>query len=502
MDAWDVAVGWRMLDRRMLLVHPVREVGRFLPALVGFALFGRSTDAGGLWGLFGLVVPVGLGLARYLTTSYRITESRVEVRRGLLTKRVVSAPLDRVRTVEITASPIHRLLGLTTVRIGTGRTTDKGEEKLALDGLGAPVAAELRDRLLRNSPIAASPGPALPDAPPDVGDGGHPGTPIAQPRVVLRLDLAWVRFAPLTTSGIVIAGAALGLAAQSFHTLAVTTSVHVGDLERLGSLVLAVAGVVVLVLLFCVLAVVGYLLTNFGFVLTRRPDDDTWHLRRGLLTTRETTLDHARTSGISIGEPLGLRLAHGARLTAIVTGLTTKQKGSAVLVPPAPRAEVDRVAVEVLGTPGPVTADLVRHSTRAHRRRWTRAMVPGGVLALVSLVVAYAVSWAFVAVAVLVLAAAAFMAHDRWQALGHALVDGHLVARSGSLDRRREVLHTRSVIGWNFRASWFQRRAGLTDLTATAAGGRQRVSVLDLDEARATALAVAGTPGLLDPFLA
>jgi putative membrane protein len=57
------------------------------------------------------------------------------------------------------------------------------------------------------------------------------------------------------------------------------------------------------------------------------------------------------------------------------------------------------------------------------------------------------------------------------------------------------------VIGWNLRATWFQRRAGLTDLVATTAGGRQRVRVLDLDDAAAAALAGSATPGLLDPFL-
>jgi putative membrane protein len=94
------------------------------------------------------------------------------------------------------------------------------------------------------------------------------------------------------------------------------------------------------------------------------------------------------------------------------------------------------------------------------------------------------------------------LAVDRTRSLGHSLVDGHLVARSGSLDRRREALAIPSVIGWNLRATWFQRRAGLTDLTATTAGGRQRVRVLDIPEPDATSLARAAQPGLLDQFLA
>lgn len=487
MDPFDTVLGWQRLDPRMLLVHPVRDLVRFLPALVGILLFGRSSDGGGWWGLVGLGIPVLIGVSRYLTTSYRITGGRVEVRHGLLNKRVVSAPLDRVRTVDLTASPIHRLLGLVTMRIGTGQSGGPSEERLALDGLSTADATRLRARLLHDARSAAprtasAPGPA-------------------DRRVVLRLDLGWVRFAPLTTSGIVIAGAALGLLAQSFHTFEIMPTVHADSLARFGAIVLVAVGLIGVVATFCVLAVVGYLLTNFGFVLTRSGDDATWHLRRGLLTTRETTLDEARVSGASIGEPLGLRLARGARLAAIVTGLDKKQQGSSVLVPPAPRREVDRVAVEVLGTPSPVTAPLVRHGVRAHRRRWTRAMVPAGVLATLAVVAAYAVSWAFAGLAVAVLAGGAGLAHDRWRGLGHALVDGHLVARSGSLDRRREALHTASVIGWNLRATWFQRRAGLTDLVATTAGGRQRVRVLDLDVDAATSLASRATPGLLDQFL-
>ena len=50
------------------------------------------------------------------------------------------------------------------------------------------------------------------------------------------------------------------------------------------------------------------------------------------------------------------------------------------------------------------------------------------------------------------------------------------------------------------RCDQLQRRVGLSDLLATTAGGRQRVRVLDLDEADATALAVGATTGLPEPF--
>jgi putative membrane protein len=58
------------------------------------------------------------------------------------------------------------------------------------------------------------------------------------------------------------------------------------------------------------------------------------------------------------------------------------------------------------------------------------------------------------------------------------------------------------VIGWNFTSTWFQRRVGLTTLVATMAGGRQSVTVLDVPDDTATALADTALPGLVSQFLA
>src|SRR5205823_4294188 len=66
------------------------------------------------------------------------------------------------------------------------------------------------------------------------------------------------------------------------------------------------------------------------------------------------------------------------------------------------------------------------------------------------------------------------LAADRCRSLGHALTEGTLVTRWGSLDRRRCALTTDGIIGWHLRQSFFQRRAGLATLPATHAAGRPR----------------------------
>ena len=141
---------WQRLDPRMLLVHPIREVIRFLPVLIVFAV-ARTAAGGEQWQLFGVAIPIALGLLRYLTTSFRINGGRIELQRGLLNRHVLSTPVDRVRTVDLTSSLIHRALGLTKVRIGTGTASTSDEDRIDLDGLPLDRARALRAELLRTS---------------------------------------------------------------------------------------------------------------------------------------------------------------------------------------------------------------------------------------------------------------------------------------------------------------------------------------------------------------
>ena len=66
---------WRRLSARMLLVHPVRELARYIPALVGLVVAGHSVGNGELWwlGPLGVVAVIALSVLRWATTRYRIT---------------------------------------------------------------------------------------------------------------------------------------------------------------------------------------------------------------------------------------------------------------------------------------------------------------------------------------------------------------------------------------------------------------------------------------------
>ena len=138
------------------------------------------------------------------------------------------------------------------------------------------------------------------------------------------------------------------------------------------------------------------------------------------------------------------------------------------------------------------------------RRRYTRALL--GAIALpvaaVVLVVTTPVDWWVVLPTLLAVPVALLLAADRYRRLGHALSEGYLVVRSGSLRGRRDVLQRSGIIGWNVQQSWFQRRAGLVTLVATTAAGHQAYAAIDIPEDLAIELADTAVPGLVTPFLA
>jgi putative membrane protein len=489
-------VAWRRLDLRMLLVHPVNEVIRFLPVIVGIFVLGSSSDDdGGPWHYLGVVIPIAIGLVRFLSTRFRITASQIELRRGILGRSVLTAPLDRVRTVELTASPIHRVLRLEKVEIGTGSATRDSDGRLVLDSLGGDEARRLRRELLRRTAVEDATAAPATDEQADEGE------------VLVRFDPAWVRYAPLTSSGVLIALAALGAVVGPFFgnggQIRVEDTDLVDRLSRLALPLALLAGLVLLVAAVALLAIVGYLLTNWGFVLMRDEPRRTFHVRRGALTTRETSIDMERLRGLEVHEPLGLRLGGGSRLSAIVTGLRRGNTESTSMVPPAPRDVVIAAGGRVLGELDPLTTPLAQHGPAAFRRRLVRGIVPLGLVPLalgVLALVADAPVWlALVTLPLPVVGLA--LALDRFARLGHALTPTYVVVRWGSLRGRRDALQRTGIIGWNFRQSWFQRRAGLVSLTATTSAGQQSYEILDIPEGMAVALAEAAVPGLLSEFV-
>ena len=92
----------------------------------------------------------------------------------------------------------------------------------------------------------------------------------------------------------------------------------------------------------------------------------------------------------------------------------------------------------------------------------------------------------------------ALLAADRSRSLGHRVDDGWLVARAGSLERRRDCIAAAGIIGWTVRQTLLQRRAGVATLIAAAAAGVKSYRVIDVPAEMAWSIAATASPWVAD----
>ena len=464
---------WNRLSPRMLFVHPVHEVLRQIPVIIGSVVLGSATG-NPVWAFAVLALTVAIGIARWFTTTYRIGPDDLQLRTGILQRKVLSLPRNRIRSVSTDARLLHRLLGLTVLRVSTGQEA-KGDDAFALDAVQAEQAPRLRAILLADS-LA-----------PDVEQTATPG------RVLARWQPSWLRYSPLSFTGLAMIAAAVGLAYQVGAGAALRDSrieqSSVAVAERFG-VAATVAAAAVVVLLASVLLSVAQSLLSYGNLELRR-DADVLHLKRGLLRVREHTFDMRRLRGGTLREPLLVRLFGGARLDAVMTGVDGAGEAS-MLLPPCPKSTAGSVLAELIARADAVDGPLRRHGPAATRRRWTRALAIPAVAAVVLLVVP-APTWAWSAWAVLTVCCA-LLAFDRSRSLGHRVGDGWLVARTGSVQRRRDCIAAPGIIGWTVRQTLMQRRVGVATLIAATAAGVKHYQVIDVPADLAWSIAAEASP--------
>ncbi|MET9105673.1 PH domain-containing protein [Streptomyces zhihengii] len=491
---------WRRLDRRTVLARCLVMLGvagsAGLPALLGL-LGGRPFWQALAWVLAGAAVLVGGVTAadgiRVHRTGYRLGPERVELRSGLLLVKRRSLPRERIRSVDLTANVLLRLLGLVQVRIGTGEQTGSGESTLLLDAVSRAEAERLRGELL------ARPAAGAPRAD---GDG-----------TIASLDPAWIAYAPVSFVAPLLGGAAAGAVMQVSEWFGAQAEVieWIGDRFAETPLVWAILVMAGTALVAGAVGALGLWVEMWWNYRLEREHGGTLRIRRGLLTSRSTSIEERRLRGIDLVEPLGVRLFGAARLDAVATGLVKETENEhtdrKTLLPVAPRTVVDRVAAQVLREPAaPTDPSLLTGHPRAARGRRVRwalatALAPAAVLAVLGALLTPVLLWIALACAAVAVPVAVALALDAYRNLGHGISGAYLLTRSGTVRRSTVALQRTGVIGWTVRRSLFQRRAGLLTLTATTAAGAGAYHVHDADACEALAFAADAVPGLLEPFL-
>ncbi|MFE0045067.1 PH domain-containing protein [Streptomyces albireticuli] len=496
---------WRTLDPRTVLVH-CAWLGAPLGSLALTALATGGRPGARAWITLGVVGAVfacltTAGLISWRRTRYRVTADSFELSSGLFTRGLRAIPLHRVRTVDLTANPVQRLLGLAVLRAGTG---GHGGE-LSLDALARPEAVRLRAELLARA-------------------GAHDA---AEP-LLATADLRRLRYAPLTFwvfGGVLATAGALwrvldGIGVEPWR---------IGPVRRAfqefghSALWLTVPLALLAVTLLGVVGAVALYAENWWNYRLEWADADTLRVRRGLFTTRSVSVERARLRGVTLREPLLLRMGGGASVRAVAGGLGDREENRrrSVVLPPAPRAEALRVCAGVLGTGGgaddpgafgrsgeALDADALRpHPRAALRRRVVRALawavpLPTAALAVLGWLLTPVLLYCAAGYALSAAPLAYALARDAHRGLGHGVRGRHLVVRSGTFGRETTVLERRAVQAWTFTDTPFGRRNGLVTATAAVAGGEDGYRIRDMSAEDAAVFADGATPGILAEFLA
>ncbi|MFF9014242.1 PH domain-containing protein [Streptomyces sp. NPDC014870] len=490
---------WRRLDRRTVLVTAVVlagvAAGAALPTYFGLT---NTLSAGATIALIlaGALLLVGLGSAgdyvRWRRTRYRIGAERAELHTGLLLVKRRSLARERIRSVDLTANPLQRVLGLVKVRIGTGEHHGGGESTLELDPVARAEGERLRRELLDRVAPAAE-------------DTHHDGA-------LAALDPRWIRYAPVSFVSVLLGGAAAGAVMQVSEWFGAQEEVidWIGDRFQDTSVVSMILVLILLAVLCGTVGALGLWVEMWWNYRLEREPGGTLRVRRGLFTARSVSIEERRLRGIELVEPLGVRMCRAARVDAVATGLTERDEDehtdNKTLLPAAPRAVADRVAAQVLRlAESPTDAPLTAHprAARTRRLRWAlwSVSVPVAVLVVLGLLLTPVLLYVAAGCALVGGALAVVAALDAYRSLGHGVSGLFLVARSGTVRRTTVALERGGVIGWTVKQSYFQRRAGLVTLTATTAAGSGGYDVYDAGQSEGLAFAADAVPELLAPFL-
>ncbi|MBE1578784.1 PH domain-containing protein [Amycolatopsis roodepoortensis] len=491
--------GWSTLDKRTLAVTAVMMTG----AAVGAAIPTTAAIVGGgarfwvalAWVAAGGVVLVAGGVLADLFywkgVRYRVTPDRLETAFTLVFRSRKSLQRERIRNVDLTANPLHRLFGVAVVTIGTGSHESGGQGRIKLNPVSRAEAERLRADLLRRAEIEETDDDA----------------PLAE------LDRSWIRYAPMS-----FLTPTLGLAAGGgLMQISEWAGLQKGLIDWVIGLFRGIPLVVAILILLAIAMLVG-LIGALGLWIEMwwnyrldREAGGTLRVRRGLFTTRSISIEERRMRGIDLVEPLGNRISGAARVDAIATGMRQSDDKDKTdyhtLLPAAPVATANRVAAVVLREPvSPTEAVRLTGHPRAARGRLLRWWV-GSVVVLLAIFALLG----FLLTDVLLVIGAAFgvvllpvsmlLALDAYRNLGHGITGRYLVGRHGTVRRSTFALEREGVIGWTVKQSIFQRRKGLLTVVATTAAGAGAYSVYDAGEEQGLLFAEESVPELLTPFL-
>ncbi|MCR9278261.1 MAG: PH domain-containing protein [Pseudomonadaceae bacterium] len=469
LSVWSVAYfvvsGFLALARNVWALFPVVFVGIQMDQL--WLVLGIASVA--------LAIIIGAVL-QYLLFRFRVMASRIEVRQGVLNRRVTSLEFARVQNVSIELPFYYRPLQLVTLKIDSAGSSS---DEIHLSALDRSHAERLRANILRQRIETESAAGAV-EAEEEVRDALLISRSI--PDLIihgLTNNRAWI-----------IAGGAAAVLGQMgdpgerllgslFADLGSDTAAALADqsifIVMLGVLSLAL----MLVAVVTALSVLGSILSYYGFEL--RGNSQRLTVRRGLLNQRETNLRKSRVQVIASKEGWLDRVFSRRNLVfeQIAQGGNDSSGGdeTKVLVPSVTAPQSLELSEAVMPSPDVFALDYQAVSPRLLAR---------GLLLLGLVYVALAVAATaalslpgFTLYALGVIASVhALVVFGRYKRWGLALTGHHVVVRSGLIGVTYLVAPLTKIQRVRLRQTIFMGRADLSHIGLQIASRTMEVPML------------------------
>jgi putative membrane protein len=407
--------------------------------------------------------------ARWRRFAYDLTEDTLDIESGVFSRRTREIPLRRVQNVDTSRNALQRALGIAVVTVETAGGSDvEAELRYVSEAEAERLRAEV-GRLKRDRGGESAAGESSAD-----GDAGPAEEELfaMSTRELVLLGVVSVDLRLLSLFSAVVPLLAPSLAQRAtdpLFSLAVAAPL------------LAAGLVAVAVVASAAFSVANY----YGFRLSRAGDE--LRYERGLLNRYTGTVPLSKVQSVVLSENVLARRLGYASLTVETAGYAPGDSGAESAVPLTRRSRAVALAREVEPF-GDVAFE--RPPARARTRYVFRYAMVGllvtGIAYAVDRFSGFSFAW-YLALGLVVLAPLA--AHLKWRNLGFAVLDDHVVLRSGFWSRETTVVPYYRVQTVVETESLFQRRRDLATVVVDTAGSRGLTSgdphALDIEASRA-----------------
>ncbi|HRJ26123.1 MAG TPA: PH domain-containing protein [Fimbriimonadaceae bacterium] len=496
----------RRLHPATFIIEFARAIGRFLWAIIVVFVLSVTDGKGDSSEIFFAAIGILGGvsaLVRYWTTSYAVIKDHLVVKTGVFQKQVRTIPIDKVQDIQMVRNLLHRVLGITDLKIetaaGVGAECElsavslKEADRLRYEILGSHAGVRERSSVAGFVGPGLAPIPVQPEHPQiyhaRIGDlallGSTEnrlfafiawlsgffalGSQIDIGALLLRIErsFSWVPFLPTFREALI---AALVIVAMFLGWIAAIATSIVGYWN--------------------------YTVRSSGEQLTRQ---------FGLLTQHENNVPLRRIQAVRL-RGTWLSLLIGFCQVQVRTAGSAELTGEHVMFPIVRKREFASIVRHLFQK---VDFDSVRWkpiSRRSIRRGFFLHLWPGLIFgALFSVPLSYQIvptgshpldgltftDWGstFARFALAWLVASVALAYARFRGAGYDQLEDFWICRTGVFTRSQLVVPLAKIQTVRVTQSYFQRRGGLATVVVTTAGSFGSGALWDLPFREALELA-------------